>query len=154
MQKPEFAVAVVMQRRASKSPWADFVWEPIGVLPGYAEGEPRVLVDETGITQWLHPGFKIVIHRDENEAYYLNVSTNNPRVFVLWRMEGESALPLDVTASSEEAGRWLDGGHSVDGVAMPPEIYAWVGDYVEKNYRPEPKVRRKPRSFQHPKDRV
>ncbi len=143
-----------MQRRASKSRWVDFVWEPLGVLPGYAEGESRVLVEEGDLKHWLHPGFKIVLHRDETEGYYLNVSSADPHVFVLWRMEGEAALPLDVTASSEEAGRWLDGGHSVDGVAMPPEIYAWVGEYVEKNYRPEPKQRRKPRSFLHPKDRV
>jgi hypothetical protein len=75
-------------------------------------------------------------------------------VFVLWRMEGEQALPLDVTASSEEAGRWMDGGHSVDAVAMPPEIFAFVGQYVEDNYRPQPRVRIKPRSFKHPKARV
>ncbi len=33
-------------------------------------------------------------------------------------------------------------------------IYAWVGEYVEQNYRPEPKKRIKPRSFIHPKDRT
>jgi hypothetical protein len=47
----------------------------------------------------------------------------------------------------------MDGGHSVDKVAMPTEVFAWVGEYVEKNYRPEPKKRIKPRSFVHPKDR-
>jgi hypothetical protein len=155
MNKPSFPLAVVMQRRASQSRWVDHVWEPWGVLPGYeGAGEPRQLVDEVGVAQWLHPGFTLVLHRDECEGYYFNVSARDPRVFVLWRMEDEQALPLDVTASSEEAGRWLDGGHSVDGVAMPPEIYAWVGDYVEKNYRPQPKKRIKPRSFQHPKDRI
>ena len=39
-------------------------------------------------------------------------------------------------------------------VAMPPAIFAFVGQYVEDNYRPQPKVRIKPRSFKHPKDRV
>ena len=70
-------------------------------------------------------------------------------------MDGQDALPVHVTVSSEEAGRWLDGGHSVDGVKMPPEIFAWVGEWVEKNYRPKPPQKRiKPRSFLHPKDRV
>jgi hypothetical protein len=153
MHKPSFAVAVVMQRRAARSRWADYVWEPHGVLvdPG---GDARLLREDGANVQWLHPGFKLVLHKDENEGYYLNVSAPQPRVFVLWRMEDDRALPLDVTLSSDEAGRWLDGGHSVDGVAMPPEIFAWVGDYVEKNYRPEPKKRIKPRSFQHPKDRL
>jgi hypothetical protein len=154
IEKPRKTVAVVMQRRASQSKWVDHVWEPWSVLPGYeGESAPRQLVNEPGVAQFLHPGFELQLHRDELEGYYLNVSATEPRVFVLWRMEGEQALPLQVTASSEEGARWLDGGHSVDGLTMPPEIYAWVGEYVEKNYRPEPEVRIKPRSFVHPKDR-
>jgi hypothetical protein len=154
MNKPSFAVSVVMQRRAVQNRWIDCVWEPWGVLPTDERGEPRLLLDDHGTAQWLHPGFALQLHRDEAEGYYLNVSGPAPSVFVLWRMEEERGLPLDVTVSSEEAGRWLDGGHSVDRVAMPAEIFAWVGGYVEDNYRPEPKKRIKPRSFKHPKDRV
>jgi hypothetical protein len=134
--------------------WIDCVWEPSGVLASDERGGPRQLRDEPGLSQWLHPGFTLQLHRDEAEGYYLNVSGPAPSVFVLWRMDEDRGLPLDVTVSSEEAGRWLDGGHSVDRVAMLPAIFAWVGDYVEHNYRPEPKKRIKPRSFKHPKDRV
>src|SRR5262245_52192106 len=143
-----------MQRRPARSPWAEHVWEPVGILPADPGGEPRLLVEEAGVAQWLHPGFTLRVRRDELDGYYFNVSAPEPRVFVLWRMEGESGLPVHVTVSSEEAARWLDGGHTVDGVTMPPEIYAWVGAYVEANYRPEPTKRIKPRSFQHPKDRI
>ena len=144
-----------MQRRSTQNRWQSEVWEPWGVVSGYAAGgEPRVLVDEAGVQQWLHPGFELLLHRDEAEGYYLNVSTDNPRVFVLWRMEGDRGVPLDVTASYNEGGRWLDGGHCVDSVPMPPEIFAWVGEYVEQNYRPESKKRIKPRSFMDPKDRA
>jgi Protein of unknown function (DUF3305) len=111
-------------------------------------------VDEGGVQQWLHTGFELVLHRDEAEGYYLNVSVPGARVFVLWRMDEERGVPLDVTASYNEGGRWLDGGHSVDGVAMPAQVYAWVGEFVEQNFRPEPRKRIKPRSFVHPKDRV
>ena len=154
MQKPLFRLAIVMQRRPAKSRWADFVWEPLSALPGEHGGEARLLVERDGLAQWLHPGFALELHRDEAEGYYLNVSSQHPRVFVLWRMDEERGLPLFVTASIEEAGRWMDGGHSVDGVPMPAQIYAWVGEYVERHYRPEPKQRIKPRSFVHPKDRV
>ena len=143
-----------MQRRPAKSQWVDVIWEPHGVVPGHAGDGKKLLVEHDGVTQWLHPGFELELHRDESEGYYLNVVGLKPSVFVLWRMEAEQGLPLQVTVSSEEAGRWLDGGHSVDRVQMPPEIYAWVGDYVEKNYRPQPQKRIKPRSFLHPKDRV
>ena len=161
MEKPVKTLAVVMQRRNARSRWAGVVWEPVSVMESEEPaGEPRLLVKQDDLEQWLHGGFELAIHRDEIEGYYMNVSSGSPRVFVLWRMEGElgdenaRALPLQVTASYDEGGRWLDGGHSVDSVTMPDAIFAWVGDYVEKNYRPEPKKRIKPRSFIHPKDRI
>jgi hypothetical protein len=155
MEKPRFPVAVVMQRRQLDNRWQSVAWEPRSVIPSIEpKGAPRLLVDEAGTQQWLHPGFELVLHRDEAEGYYLNVSVPGARVFVLWRLDDDKGVPLDVTASYNEGARWLDGGHSVDGVFMPAEVYAWVGEYVEQNYRPEPRKRIKPRSFMHPKNRV
>lgn len=156
MQKPMLPVAIVMRRRPIENRWQSEVWEPLDLVVGHDEaGPPRLLIEDSGMQQWLHPGFRIVLHRDETEGYYLNVSSGSPRAFVLWRMDEESGrgLPLDVTASYDEGGRWLDGGHSVDSVPLPASVFAWVGEYVERNYRPEPKKRKKPRSFLHPKDR-
>ena len=150
-----------MQRRNALSRWAGVIWQPTGVLESdEPAGDARLLAKLDDHEQWLHPGFELAIHRDEIEGYYMNVSSESPRVFVLWRMDGEvgddnaRALVLQVTASYDEAGRWMDGGHSVDSVPIPPGIFAVLRDYVEKNYRPEPKKRRKPRSFIHPKDRI
>ena len=142
-----------MQRRPAQSRWADSLWELHGVLadPG---GETRLLREDGVNAQWLHPGFELVLHKDELEGYYMNVSSGSPRVFVLWRMDEDRGLPLQITASYDEGGRWMDGGNSVDSVTMPPQVFAWIGEYVEKNYRPEPRKRIKPRSFVHPKDRV
>ena len=125
------------------------------MIPSPSGKAKKLIVDRDGIAQWLHSGFEIELHRDEGEGYYLNLTAPDPRVFILWRMEGEEGLPVYVTVSSEEAGRWMDGGHSVDSVKMPREIFAWVGEWVEKNYKPKPFEKRiKPRSFLHPKDRV
>jgi hypothetical protein len=148
------SVAVVMRRRETpNNRWQTEVWELVGVLPESLEGEPRKIVEERGGAQWLYPGLPLTLHRDEAEGYYLNVSTDDPRVFVMWRMEEGRAVPQYLTLSYAEASRWMDGGEQVDSVSMPPELYAWVGEYVERNYRPEPKKRIKPRSFMHPKDR-
>jgi len=155
MQGTPRTLAVIMQRRAARSRWAEVIWQPLSVLESdEPRAEPRLLLRRDDYEQWLHPGFELAIHRDEIEGYYMNVSSGSPRVFVLWRMEGDLGLPLQVTASYDEGGRWLDGGHSVDSVAMPDPVFAWIGGYVEKNYRPEPKKRIKPRSFVHPKDRI
>jgi Protein of unknown function (DUF3305) len=143
-----------MQRRVIVNRWQSEVWEPLGVLTGYeGEPEPRVIVSEETATQWLYPGFDIALHRSEAEGYYHNVSAPEPRVFVLWRMQDERAVPHFVTVSYDEASRWMDGGENVDSVPMPAELLAWVGEFVEQNYRPQPRKRIKPQSFLSPKDR-
>ena len=155
MGEPELPVAVIMQRRTVQNRWQSEVWEPLGIVLNHASSaEPSLLVDEGGVTQWLHPGFLLKLFRDEAQGYYLNVSTPAPRVFVMWRMEDELAVPKFVTVSYDEAGRLMDGGEQVDNVPMPADLYAWVGEYVEKNYHPEPKMRRRPQSFIAPKDRA
>src|SRR3982750_2545731 len=67
VEKPSFPIAVVMQRRPAKSRWAEVVWEPHGVVPSDSAGEAKLLVEHDGVTQWLHPGLKLELHRDETE---------------------------------------------------------------------------------------
>jgi hypothetical protein len=155
VDKPRKCVAVIMQRRAIRNRWQSEVWEAAGVLPDYpAGGGPRMLVETRGIAQWLYPGFDIVLQRSEAEGYFHNVSTAAPNVFVLWRMADNRAVPHYVTASYDEASRWMDGGAQVDAVAMPAAMSAWLRAFVEQNYRPEPKKRIRPKSFLAPAERV
>jgi hypothetical protein len=154
MRQRALTLGVVMQRRETRNRWQSEAWEPWGVVTGLGgAAPPRLLVDQPGLQQWLYTGFALALHRDEAEGYYLNVSSDAPKVFVLWRMDGDQAVPVRLTASYNEASRWLDGGHSVDAVPMPPEVFAWTGEFVEANYRPEPRRRVRPRSFMHPRDR-
>jgi hypothetical protein len=144
-------VAVVMQRRSVDSPWQSQVWEPVGVLTGYeGQAQPRIIVQDPSITQWLYPGLDIVLQRSEAEGYFHNMSTAAPNVFVLWRAEDDRAVPHYVTVSYDEASRWMDGGAQVDPVAMPQAMRAWVREFVERHYRPEPKKRLRPQSFLSP----
>jgi hypothetical protein len=142
-----------MQRRALDNPWQTEVWEAIGVLPQCAGGVPRVIVDAPGATQWLYPAFDIVLQRSEAEGYFHNVSAAAPNVFVLWRMEHERAVPHFVTVSYDEASRWMDGGAQVDAVPMPAPMRDWLREFVEQNYRPQPKKRLRPQCFLSPQDR-
>ncbi len=154
MQNPTFPVSIVMQRRAIQHRWQSDVWEPVEVLPGAGEGAPRVVADTPEATRWLYPGMEIMLRVADADGYFLNVSTSEPCVFVLWRMEGERAVPAHLTVSYSEASSWMDGGEDVDRVPMPPEIVAWVSEFVVKNYRPQPKKKIRPQSFKSPKDRA
>jgi hypothetical protein len=157
MYESSIPVAVIMQRRALDNRWQSETWEPFGIVLNHVSEDgrsaPSRLVEEGAITQWLHPGFELKLFRDETEGYYLNVSSNEPRVFVMWRLEEGVGVPQLVTVSYNEAGRLMDGGEQVEAVPMPPEVMAWVGQYVEDHYRPEVKKRRRPQSFVSPKER-
>ena len=142
-----------MQRRPAQSRWVDCIWEPHGVIadPG---GEARLLREDGALAQWLHPGFSSCCTRTKPRAITLTCRRRTRKVFVLWRMEDDqgAAARRDGQLGRRRAlaGRRAFGGRRRDAA----DIFAWVGDYVEKNYRPQPKKRIKPRSFQHPKDRL
>jgi hypothetical protein len=136
-----FALAVVMQRTVLDNRWASEQWEAKGVVRDSAEsGEaPRVLVERDNITQMLFGGYRLQLARDEAEGYYLNLTSPEPKVFVLWRTDEHGfARPDRITVSYGEGTRWADSGEQVDGVAIPAELLPWMAAFVDEHYRPEP----------------
>jgi hypothetical protein len=140
MSARSLAVAVIMQRTALDNRWASEKWEAHGVVQdGQGPAQPRVIFDDGRCRHVLHTGLRLELFRDEAESYHLNLTSPEPKVFVLCRADEGDPGPALVTVSYAEAARWMDGGATVDGVAMPPDIYAWVGSFVEEHYVPRPK---------------
>ena len=88
----------------------------------------------------------IELFADEAEGYYLNLSSGDPSIFVKWRLpEDESGvsgepgepIPLAVTLSYNEAGRWMDGGERVERVPLPEEVHPWLAEFVKLHWKPE-----------------
>ena len=138
-----YTIAVIMEHSLLADRWGSEKWEAKGVvhdtLPaGTAE---QVIRRNEGVTQILFPGFELKLRRDEAEGYYLNITAPQPKVFVLWRKDDgdEFASPRLLTVSFNEGARWMDGGATVDGVALPVELLPWIAEFVEEHYRPEPK---------------
>ena len=152
MSGTSYSVAVIMQRKALVSRWASEMWEVKGVVPDNApagSGE-RVIVHDESLTQILFTGYKLKLVADEAEGYYLNITSPQPKVFVLWRMHDAGARPEFLTVSYSEGTRWADSGESVDGVAMPAELLPWIGEFVEQHYKPQPA---KPRRYASSRDK-
>ena len=143
-----FPIAVIIERQQIESRWVSEKWEVVGVVPAFDEvqedsGPRRIFADDRR-EQFLVGGFALELFRDEVDNYHLNITSPIPKVFVMWRMDEDFALPTIVTVSYGEAARFLDSGEQVDGVAMPQEIADWVGDFVNTHYKPalRKKVRR------------
>jgi hypothetical protein len=139
----QFPIAVVMERLALHNRWQPWTWQAHGIVPDVfgAQAQPRVLIEDCERLQMLFPGFRVSLNRAEAEGYYLNVSAPTPKVFVMWRMRDEIAVPALVTVSYGEAARMLDSSEQVDAVAMPLDMAQWVADFVNRNYKPEPKTK-------------
>ena len=152
MEEKSFVVAVVMERIAIVNRWQSEKWQLAGVLPDDRQADvPRTLIDRDGLLQRIHPGFSMKIFADEAEGYYLNITSPEPRAFVMWRMNEDETegLPHSVTLSYNEAARWMDAQEKVESAAMPENIFSELVEWVEANYRPpEKKQRVRPKSFE------
>lgn len=154
-EKPTWKLSVILERVPTESPWETHRWQLAGVVPDVG-GEPRVIREADDSKCCLFPGLEVAVHRDEAEGYYLNVSSPEPCVFVSLRTDEGSGdpYPFQATLSYNEAARWMDGGEKVDRTAAWPELVADLGAWVEANYRPEPKKRQRPKSFEGKEGRL
>lgn len=167
--------AVLMRKQKMDNPWVSHRWVPQEVLPDFGQFQAQVnssnaisgqfLGRDADGESWLFTGLELDLFLDEAEGYYLNVSATTPCWFVMWRLEEDMdryidpqslsiaqvdnsiAVPHRICVSYNEAARLLDGGESVDTIPMNDEHAAWLQEYVNENYRPEPKKRHKPASF-------
>ena len=163
--RPTIEVAVVMRRERVEGPqsrWQAWRWvlaEVIQDEQGFGTA-PRLLYKSDSEERWLHSGHKVELLITDAEGYYLNVTTQAPCWFVLWRMEEEAAfaeepiaIPQIVTLSYHDAGRWLDAQETVEQVPAPPDIVAWLQAFVDEHHVQELKRRKRPESFKSLTDR-
>ena len=165
--------AVLMRKQNLDNPWVSYRWVPQEVLPDFGQFNSETSKVITGKflerdadgESWLFTGYELDLFLDEAEGYYLNVSATKPCWFVMWRLEEDIeryieaqsiplarsettiAVPHRICVSYNEAARLLDGGESVDTIPMIDEHASWLQEFVNENYRPEPKKRHKPASF-------
>lgn len=139
-----WAAAVIMARTTLSGRWGGEKWEAKGVVPDLTpDAPPRVIVDRPEMIQVLFSGMCVRLQRDEAEGYYMNITSPQPKVFVLWRPGETLAEPQMLTVSYHEGARWLDSGEEVNGVPLPTELVAWIADFCRQHYKPEP--RKKPK---------
>jgi Protein of unknown function (DUF3305) len=138
------AVAVVMERTPLASRWQSEKWEAKGLLPDiFGVGAPsRTLYDDGTRLEVLYPGFEIELKGEELESYFLNLTSPQPKAFVLVRADDGTPRPAFVSVSYARAAGWMDANETVDAVPLPPDVHAWVGEFVERYYRPRPKFKR------------
>ena len=146
-------VGIVIERRKSDHPWQDYTWHPIGVLPNLAHTASerwKLLKEGDGWSHFLAGSLRLELYRGETEGYRVNLSQEPPVVYTVLR-RGEEAEDMDVepflaTVCPYEATVYLESSDEiVEGVPMPPEIFAWVTEFVERYHVDVPFKKRRNR---------
>jgi hypothetical protein len=167
--RPTLNVSVIMRREpivGAMSRWQSHRWVLEDVV---LEGEASIdVVEKTALLiskddsneRWKHARYNVELFSDDAEGYYLNVTTDAPCWFVLWRMEEEAGITVEpiakpemVSLSYHDAGRWLDAQETVEQVPLPPEVVAWLKAFVDEHHVMETKKRKRPESFKRLEDR-
>ena len=162
VQRPAIEVAVIMRRERIDNRWQPWRWTLADVVPQQPSfgNTPRLLLRTDDEERWLHPGFQVELLVTDAEGYYLNVTTEQPCFWVVWRMEEVPALadevvavPTIVTLSYHDAGRWLDAQENVEQVPAPVDVVQWLQAFVDNHHVLETKRRQRPQSFKSLQDR-
>jgi Protein of unknown function (DUF3305) len=139
-------VGVVIERRASKSPWVDFVWRPVAVLPGVPDAAPWTALDgDADRVRFYGGATEIALYRSDTSAYRDNLATGGASLWVVLRptgLEPPYAIAI-VTADPSEGEAFTEGATNlVESVPMPEPVRAVVAEFVAQHHVEHPFVKR------------
>jgi len=136
-------IGVVIERREIDSRWQQYTFSPVAVIPGApamaTTDEWRMLREGDGWTHYHAGTIELELHSSATAGYRKNLMNEAAYVFVVLT-PGEEAdepdlMPFLATACPDEAMDYFeDSEQIVEGVPMPPELVAWVKDFVDKHH--------------------
>ena len=140
-------LAVVMEKRPSDHPWADFSYRAIGVIVRESEDLSISLLYQDGdIEQYLVPGLSLRLHKDECESYYHNLMSPEPGCFIVASQPDDPSdmpIPYLVSLSFDEVHSYLEGDEQIYSVEIPAQLYQWAEAFVLTHYVAIKKTKRK-----------
>ena len=131
-------LGVVVERRQAVSPWIDFVWRGIGVLPDEPEMRPwTVIREQEGTTLFYAGSATIDLYRSETARYRDNLAAGAPSVWIVLT-PSEGAWPYAVSAVTADPGEgeaFTDAGANlVEAVPMPEALLEAIENFVAEHH--------------------
>ncbi|MEW6454418.1 MAG: DUF3305 domain-containing protein [Pseudomonadota bacterium] len=139
-------VGVVLERSKASSPWIDFLWQPVAVLPGEPEATPWTkLKEEADRTTFYAGRADVELHASDTANYRDNLSTGQPVLWVVIRPTGTEP-PFEVvcvTADGSEGESFTAAGNDiVESVPMPEAIRNALDTFVFEHHVERPFYKR------------
>jgi hypothetical protein len=132
-------VGVVVERRRADSPWVDFVWRAIGVLPDEPDMRPWTVLreEEEGTTLFYAGSATVDLYRSETARYRDNLATGAPGVWiVLTPCEGAWPYAVSaVTVDPAEGEAFTEAGANlVEAVPMPEVLHQAIEKIIAEHH--------------------
>ena len=132
------SVGVVVERRKAASPWIDFTWRPLMVLPGRPDASPWTMLAMDAEAATFYAGTtEIGLYRTETARYRDNLASGAPSLWVALRPTGGEP-PYDllaVTADPSEGESFTQAGDDLVGaVPMPQSVRETVEAFVAEHH--------------------
>jgi hypothetical protein len=145
MPKESFSVGVLVKKRRLDHPWADFSWQPVGILPAAPDVAAWTMVARETDAEIFYAGSQdVTLYSGETAHYRDNLVSGRPSLWVALRSAGEGHAVSSVCADPYEGeSQAQDPDLIVEAVPMPREIAAHVQDFVERFHVEQTFVKRK-----------
>jgi hypothetical protein len=131
-------VGVVVERRRADSPWIDFVWRGIGVLPDEPEMMPwTILREHDGSTLFYAGRATVDLYRSETARYCDNLATGAPNIWIVLN-PSEGVFPYAVSAVTADPaeGEAFTGtaANLVEAVPMPQVLRQTIEKFIVEHH--------------------
>lgn len=141
-------VSVVVEKRAARSPWVDYLWVPVAVLPAATVAAPwTVLRREGDVTAYIAGQTELELVASDTPGYKANLDSGRPVLWVVLRQSlDEPGVELHrVIADASEAESLISVGSSdiIEPVPMPGPIRETLEAFVAAHHRERVFVKRK-----------
>jgi hypothetical protein len=132
------AVGVVVERSKSSSPWTDYYWRAVDVLPGQPETPAWTKLSDDGDRASFYAGSAAIeLYRTETPYYRSNLESGAPALWVSLRAaDSDPPFTVDVVTADPAEGESLTeaGADLVEQVPMPEPIRQAVAAFVAEHY--------------------
>ncbi len=144
-------VSVVLERRRAVSPWADYLWLPVAVLPGDPAIAAATPLGDTDTGARFFAGcFALDLHRTDTPTYRDNLASDAPRIWIAARAGSGAGMPeiVGITADPAEGEAYTEAGDDiVEHVPMPPEIAGLLAEFIQAHHVERAFIKRKRRDW-------
>jgi hypothetical protein len=133
-QSTGLEVGVVVERKRAASPWVDYVWRPVAIMPERPAAPPWTKLQGDEQCALFYAGaITLILHRTVSEPCADNLRSQRPAVWIAMSVAGSEPPTMGaITMDPAEADALAETAALVEEVRMPEAIRAVALTFVEE----------------------